>query len=127
MESLTLDTPNTFYVTVTGSGLPEVDGLYIPSTAPPAKSESGTDSTLGYWNGKVAFDRADGKAARSPSLSYSNTYKAWRLCRLDGHLAYDISNDDALPTAGSGWNVYKKGVAPAPTVVVHQSDPRKAK
>jgi len=26
---------NTYFVTVMGSGTPEVDGLYIPSTAPP--------------------------------------------------------------------------------------------
>jgi hypothetical protein len=112
---------------VTGSGLPEVDGLYVPSIAPPTTSESGTKSSLGYWNGKLAWDRADGKAARSPSLSYSNSYKAWRLCRLDGHLAYDDSCEDALPREGNGWNVYKKGVAPAPTVVVHKTDPRLTK
>jgi len=52
--------PNTLFIQVSGSGLPEVDGLYVPSTAPPAKSESGTLSTTGYWNGKMAWDRADG-------------------------------------------------------------------
>ena len=44
--------PNTFFIEVTGAGLPEVDGLFIPSTAPPTESESGTLSSLGYWNGK---------------------------------------------------------------------------
>ncbi|MFN2360740.1 MAG: hypothetical protein ABR522_06630 [Marinobacter sp.] len=44
--------PNTLYIEVFGSGLPEVDGLYIPSEAPPAKSESGVVSSPGYWNGK---------------------------------------------------------------------------
>ncbi|MFQ3242123.1 MAG: UMP-CMP kinase [Lentimonas sp.] len=39
--------PNTFFIEVSGSGLPEVDGLFVPSTALPAKSESGTDSSLG--------------------------------------------------------------------------------
>ena len=107
--------------------MPEVDGLYVPSTAPPTKSESGTESSLGYWNGKFAWDRADGKAARNPSLSYSNSYKAWRLCRLDGHLAYDMTTDDDMPPSGNGWNVYKKGVAPAPIVTIHESDPRLAK
>jgi len=116
--------PNTLFITVSGSGLPEVDGLYIPSTAPPAKSESGTVSSPGYWNGKMAWDRADGKAARSPALSYSNSYKSWRLSRLDGHLAYEITCDDALPPTDREWNVYKKGVAPAPEVVVHYCDPR---
>ena len=53
--------PNTLFVEVSGAGLPEVDGLFVPSTAPPAKSESGTVSTVGYWNGKPAWDRADGK------------------------------------------------------------------
>ena len=57
--------PNTLFVEVSGSGLPEVDGLFVPSTAPPAESESGTTSTLGYWNGKMAWDRADGKCERS--------------------------------------------------------------
>ena len=66
--------PNTFYLEVTGSGIPEVDGLFVPSTAPPAESESGTVSSLGYWNGKMAWDRADGKSARTPALSYSNSY-----------------------------------------------------
>lgn len=51
---------NTLFIDVTGSGLPEVDGLFIPSTAPPAVSESGTVSSIGYWNGKPAWDRADG-------------------------------------------------------------------
>ena len=116
--------PNILFVEVSGAGLPEVDGLYVPSTAPPAKSESGTLSSPGYWNGKPAWDRADGKAARSPAISYSNSYKSWRISRRDGHLAYEISCEDALPPTDRAWNVYKMGVAPAPTVTLHQSDPR---
>jgi UMP-CMP kinase len=116
--------PNTFFVEVSGAGLPEVDGLFVPSTAPPTKSESGTVSTPGYWNGRMAWDRADGKAARSPSLSYSNSYKSWRICRLDGHLAYDATFDVELPPVDKEWHVYKKGVAPAPQVVLHHYDPR---
>lgn len=116
--------PNTFFVEVSGSGLPDIDGLFIPSTSPPAKSESGTVSSLGYWNGKMAWDRADGKSARSPSLSYSNSYKSWRICRLDGHLAYDITSDDEMPPTDREWHVYKMGVAPAPKVVLHYYDPR---
>jgi UMP-CMP kinase len=116
--------PNTLYVEVTGAGIPEVDGLFIPSTAPPAKSESGTVSSIGYWNGRMAWDRADGKAARSPALSYSNSYKSWRISRLDGHLAYEITCEDELPPRDREWNVYKMGVAPAPKVVLHHHDPR---
>jgi len=116
--------PNTLFIEVTGSGLPEVDGLYVPSEAPPAKSESGTVSSPGYWNGKMAWDRADGKAARSPALSYSNSYKSWRISRLDGHLAYEITCDDEMPPTDREWNVYKMGVAPAPRVVIHYADPR---
>ncbi|MDB2686650.1 nucleoside monophosphate kinase [Mariniblastus sp.] len=116
--------PNTFFIEVTGAGLPEVDGLFVPSTAPPAESESGTVSSLGYWNGKMAWDRADGKSERSPALSYSNSYKSWRICRLDGHLAYDMTCDDLLPPTDREWHVYKKGVAPAPKVVLHHFDPR---
>lgn len=116
--------PNTFFFEVSGAGLPEVDGLFVPSTAPPAKSESGTVSSIGYWNGKLAWDRADGKAARSPALSYSNSYKSWRICRLDGHLAYDITCDDDLPPTDREWHVYKKGVAPAPKLTLHHYDPR---
>ena len=117
--------PNTFYIEVTGSGIPEVDGLFVPSTAPSAESESGTVSSLGYWNGKMAWDRADGKSARSPALSYSNSYTSWRICRLDGHLAYDITSADQFPPTDREWHVYKKGVAPAPNVVLHHFDPRK--
>lgn len=116
--------PNTFYIELSGSGLPEVDGLFVPSTAPPAKSESGTVSSLGYWNGKMAWDRADGKAARSPALSYSNSYTSWRISRLDGHLAYDITSEAAMPPTDQEWHVYKMGVAPAPKVVLHHFDPR---
>ena len=116
--------PNTYFVEVTGSGLPEVDGLYVPSTAPATKSESGTVSSLGYWNGRMAWDRADGKSARSPSLSYSNSYESWRICRLDGHLAYDMTCADELPPSDVEWHVYKKGVAPSPKVVLHHYDPR---
>jgi UMP-CMP kinase len=116
--------PNTFFIEVSGSGLPEVDGLFVPSTAPPAKSESGTVSSLGYWNGKMAWDRADGKSARSPALSYSNSYTSWRICRLDGHLAYDITSEGEMPPTDREWHVYKKGVAPAPEVVLHHYDPR---
>jgi len=116
--------PNTFFVEVSGAGLPEVDGLFVPSTAPPTESESGTVSSLGYWNGKMAWDRADGKSARSPALSYSNSYKSWRICRLDGHLAYDATCEDDMPPTDREWHVYKKGVAPAPKVVVHHFDPR---
>ena len=117
--------PNTFFIEVSGAGIPEVDGLFVPSTAPPTKSESGTVSSAGYWNGKMAWDRVDGKSARSPALSYSNTYKSWRICRLDGHLAYDMTCDDELPPTDREWHVYKKGVAPAPKVVLHHFDPRK--
>jgi len=116
--------PNTFFVEVSGAGLPEVDGLFVPSTAPPAESESGTVSSLGYWNGRMAWDRADGKSARSPALSYSNSYKSWRICRLDGHLAYDMTCEDEMPPTDKEWHVYKKGVAPAPKVVLHHFDPR---
>lgn len=116
--------PNTLFVEVSGAGLPEVDGLFVPSTAPPAKSESGTVSSPGYWNGKLAWDRADGKAARSPALSYSNTYKSWRISRRDGHLAYEITCEDEMPPTDREWSVYKKGVAPAPKVVLHHYDPR---
>jgi len=121
---------NTYYIEVSGAGLPECDGLYVPSTAPPTKSESGTVSTVGYWNGKMAWDRADGKSERSPALSYSNSYKSWRICRLDGHLAYDYTSEDDtseddLPPTTREWHVYHKGVAPAPKIVLHHFDPRK--
>ena len=116
--------PNTLFVEVSGAGLPEVDGLFVPSTAPPTKSESGTESSFGYWNGKMAWDRADGESARSPAVSYSNTYQSWRICRLDGHLAYDMTCKDELPPTDREWHVYKKGVAPAPKVVIHHYDPR---
>ncbi len=116
--------PNTLFIEVSGAGLPEVDGLFVPSTAPAAQSESGTVSSLGYWNGKMAWDRADGKCERSPALSYSNSYTSWRICRLDGHLAYDITTEDELPPTDREWHVYKKGVAPAPTVQIHHFDPR---
>lgn len=116
--------PNTYFIEVSGAGLPEVDGLFVPSTAPPATSESGTLSSTGYWNGKLAWDRADGNSERSPALSYSNSYKSWRICRADGHLAYDITCEDDLPPTDRQWHVYKKGVAPAPKVVLHHFDPR---
>lgn len=115
---------NTLFIEVSGAGLPEVDGLFVPSTAPPAVSESGTVSSIGYWNGKPAWDRADGKSARSPALSYSNSYQSWRICRLDGHLAYHTTGDDPLPPTDHDWDVYKMGVAPAPNVVIHHCDPR---
>jgi adenylate kinase family enzyme len=117
-------TPNKFFIEVSGAGIPDVDGLFVPSTAPPTKSESGTVSSLGYWNGKMAWDRADGKSDRSPALSYSNSYKSWRICRLDGHLAYHITCDDDLPPTDRPWDVYKMGVDPAPKVVLHHFDPR---
>lgn len=117
--------PNTYFIEVSGSGVPEIDGLFVPSTAPPVKSESGTESSLGYWNGRMAWDRADGKAVRSPSLSYSNSYKSWRISRLDGHLAYDMTCEDEMPPTDKEWHVYKMGVAPAPTIVIHHCDPRK--
>lgn len=116
--------PNTFFIEVSGAGIPEVDGLFVPSTAPPQESESGTLSSQGYWNGRMAWDRADGKSERSPALSYSNSYKSWRICRLDGHLAYDATCDNEMPPTDIEWHVYKKGVAPAPKVVLHHFDPR---
>ncbi|MCA1773352.1 MAG: nucleoside monophosphate kinase [Halomonas sp.] len=124
MTDTTPHDTNTLFIEISGSGLPEVDGLYVPSEAPPAKSESGTVSSTGFWNGKMAWDRADGKAARSPAISYSNSYKSWRISRLDGHLAYELTCDDELPPTDRPWNVYKMGVAPAPKVVIHHVDPR---
>lgn len=116
--------PNTLFIEVTGAGIPEVDGLFVPSTAPPAESESGTPSSIGYWNGKLAWDRADGKCERRPSLSYSNSYQSWRIARLDGHLAYHITCTDELPPTDREWEVYKMGVAPAPKIAIHYCDPR---
>lgn len=116
--------PNTFFIEVSGAGIPEIDGLFVPSTAPPQTSESGTVSSPGYWNGKMAWDRADGKSERSPSLSYSNSYRSWRISRLDGHLAYDFTTEADMPPTEGEWHVYKKGVAPAPTVTIHHFDPR---
>ncbi len=118
--------PNTFFIEVTGAGIPEIDGLFVPSIAPPTESESGTLSSLGYWNGKMAWDRADGKSARSPSISYSNSYNSWRISRLDGHLAYDLVCEDEMPPVDREWHVYKKGVAPAPKITIHYFDPREA-
>lgn len=115
---------NTYFVEVSGAGIPEVDGLFVPSTAPPAKSESGTISSRGFWNGKPAWDRADGRAERSPSLSYSNTYRSWRISRLDGHLAYHITCEDELPPTEREWDVYKMGIAPAPKITIYHQDPR---
>ncbi len=117
---------NTLFIEVSGAGIPEIDGLFVPSTAPPQESESGTMSTAGYWNGKMAWDRADGKSSRSPALSYSNSYKSWRICRLDGHLAYHIDCEDEIPPCDREWEVYHQGVAPAPKVTVHHFDPREA-
>ena len=54
----------------------------------------------------------DGKAKRNPSISYSASYKQWRVARLDGHLAYTASGEGAFWEAGP-WSVYKKAVAPA--------------
>lgn len=116
--------PNTLFIEVSGSGLPEVDGLYVPSSAPPAKSEANIISSLGYWNGKMAWDRADGLSVRSPAISYSIGFKCWRICRLDGHLAYEIGGDDTLPPTDREWNAYKMGLAPAPNLVIHHADPR---
>ena len=115
-------TRNKYWITVNGSGTPECDGLYSPSTAPPTVSESGTTSSIGYWNGKLAWDRADGKAKRNPSFSYSNSYKAWRIARLDGHLAYTIVEDTTLPTTTTPWDVYKKGVGPAPSIAIYETE-----
>lgn len=115
---------NNLFIEVSGAGLPEADGLFVPSTAPPTMSESGTMSMIGYWNEKKAWDRADGKCARSPAISYSNSYSSWRICRLDGHLAYHITVDTELPPTDEEWDVYKKGVAPAPKVTIHHFDPR---
>ncbi|MFN3579788.1 MAG: hypothetical protein ACK4VV_04870 [Pseudomonas sp.] len=124
MTEATQPQPNTLFIEVSGAGLPEVDGLYVPSEAPPVMSDAGVLSTQGYWNGKMAWDRADGKAARSPAISYSIGFKSWRICRLDGHLAYEITCEDPLPPTDRQWNVYKMGVAPAPKVVIHNADPR---
>ena len=126
MSDTNTPAPNTFFIEVSGSGLPECDGLYVPSTALPTESESGTLSSLGYWNGRMAWDRSDGKSERSPALSYSNSYSSWRICRLDGHLAYDATFDVEMPPTDREWHVYKKGVAPAPKVVMHHYDPRGA-
>ncbi|MEX1117038.1 MAG: nucleoside monophosphate kinase [Akkermansiaceae bacterium] len=116
--------PNTLFVEVSGSGLPEIDGLFVPSTAPPVKSEAGSLSSPGYWNDRMAWDRADGKGARRPSISYSIGFKCWRISRLDGHLAYEITCEDELPPTDRPWSVYKMGVAPAPRFVLHHYDPR---
>ncbi|MBT2788216.1 MULTISPECIES: nucleoside monophosphate kinase [unclassified Halomonas] len=124
MTETTSFIPNTLFIEVSGAGLPEVDGLYVPSQAPPTTSESGVVSSPGYWNGKMAWDRADGKAVRSPAISYSNSYQSWRISRLDGHLAYEITCEDTLPPTDREWNVYKMGVAPAPQVTIYHSDPR---
>lgn len=124
--TLTEPKPNTLFIEVSGSGLPEVDGLFVPSTAPPTMSEAGKMSTPGYWNGRMAWDRADGKCARSPAISYSIGFTSWRICRLDGHLAYHITVDSELPPEDGEWDVYRMAVAPGPKVTIHYSDPRES-
>ena len=57
-----------------------------------------------------------------PSISYSGSYKAWRIARLDGHLAYTIVNDDDLPTTNQPWDVYKKGSSPPPTICIFATE-----
>lgn len=117
------------WLEISGSGTAECDGFYCPSKQAAAVSESGTKSQQGYWNGKMAWDRADGKAARSPSISYSNTYMAWRIARLDGHLAYTTTPktcEDDLPPTGAPLDIYKKGESPAPKITIHKCDPRTA-
>jgi len=74
----------------------------------------------------MAWDRADRKATRSPALSYSNNYTSWRISRLDGHLAYEITCEDEMPPTDQEWSVYKKGKAPTPKVVFHHYDPRQS-
>lgn len=116
---------NTMWVEVRGSGTAECDGLYCPSKESEKVSESGTKAEAGFWNGKPAWDRVDGKATRSPSISFSATYTAWRIARLDGHLAYTVNKRDTpLPPTDCEWEVYKKGAAPAPSVILHDGDPR---
>lgn len=119
---------NTKWVEVHGSGSPECDGIYCPSEECEKTSESGVKSAKGFWNGKPAWDRVDGKASRSPSISYSKSYSAWRIALLNGHLAYTVNNSDAdlPPSNPEAWEVYsKKGAqAPAPTVTIHDADPR---
>ena len=123
-----VSSPNTKYIEVVGSGNPECDGIYTPSVQPPKESESGTVSSLGYWNGKLAWDRAG--CARNPALSYSNSYNSWRLAREDGHLCYSTENgkhNTAMPpTDMAAWEVYaKKGVGPLPSsITIYDSDPR---
>ena len=123
-----VSSPNTKYIEVVGSGNPECDGIYTPSVQPPKESESGTVSSLGYWNGKLAWDRAG--CARNPALSYSNSYNSWRLAREDGHLCYSTENgkyNTAMPpTDMAAWEVYaKKGVGPLPSsITIYDRDPR---
>lgn len=71
----------------------------------------------------VARDRADGSATRNPSLSYSNSYKSWRIAKLDGGLAYSFASGDDLPPTDQPFTIYN-GLAPAPTLIIHKSDPR---
>ena len=110
------------FVEVTGAGLlKSTDSLFRPPHLQPIGIRNGLSRVIGMvrWLG---IERRG--LGRSPSLSYSNSYRSWRISRLDGHLAYEITCDDALPPTDRQWNVYKKGIAPAPKVVLHHSDPR---
>ena len=44
--------PNTFFIELSGAGTPEVDGLFVPSTAPPAESEIRDDFECGILEWK---------------------------------------------------------------------------
>jgi len=114
-------------MTVFGSGTSSCDGLYCPSKVTLTKSESGTISSIGYWNGRFAWDREDGTAKMNPSISYSNSYLCWRLACLDGHLAYDITENTPLPNVTQKWNFYKKGKygsgkSPAPKMNLYRCE-----
>lgn len=154
--------PNTKWIEVRGSGTPECDGLYCPSKEAAGVSESGTKAEMGYWNGRMAWDRVrlasiscrakkkhlprrcrqnkicyitffshsqlctasplnlynllcirihhfsqvDGKAKRSPSLSFSNSYQQWRVALLNGHLAYSCPPTSSdLPPTDKTWDM----------------------
>jgi UMP-CMP kinase len=45
-------------------------------------------------------------------------------CWAGRQIWYEITCEDEMPPTDREWNVYKKGVAPAPKVVLHHYDPR---
>lgn len=116
---------NDVFIEMSATGLPKIDGLHGPSTAPPAISSSGTLCTTSFWNNGNPLGIARTARLSVARKSHIPTSINPGMFRgLTGIWHKSRGAKHTLPPTDRPDNVYKVDASPRPSVTLHHCDPR---